>query len=113
MKILGYDYTVVEGGDPDHIGAFGRNHPRTLTTQVAEGLASQQRESAVLHEIIEALNYALGLKLEHQAIMSLEAGLYQVLTGHGVNLAPLTREIDGEWPWDPNRTRQSAGIALL
>jgi len=94
MKILGYHYTIVEDGDTDHIGAFGRNHPRTLTIQIAKGLTPQQRESTVLHEIIEALNYALGLKLEHQAIMSLEAGLYQVLIDHGVCLAPLTREID-------------------
>ena len=96
MKILGYHYTIVEDGDSDHIGAFGRSHAKTLTIQIAEGLTPQQRESTVLHEIIEALNYALGLKLEHQAITSLEAGLYQVLTDHGINLTLLTQEIDCE-----------------
>ena len=36
--------------------------------------------STLFHEIIEALNYQLELKLEHHQIQSLEAGLFSILT---------------------------------
>ena len=96
MKILGYHYTIVEDGDAEYIGTLGRSHLKAQMIQIAEGLASQQKESTILHEIIEALNFAFGLNLAHQDILSLEAGLYAVLTDNGVSLAPLTREINCE-----------------
>jgi len=95
MKILGYDYTIYTNGDVEHIGAAGRFHPRVQKIQIASDQNQQQRESTVLHEVIEALSYHLQLDLEHRAIMGLEAGLYQAMRDSGVDLSPLTRELQG------------------
>lgn len=89
MKILGYDYRIERTVPVDEISCFGRMHARTQVIQVACDLTEAGYTSALLHEILEALNYHLELKLEHRAIMSLEAGLYQVLVENGVDLAPL------------------------
>lgn len=90
MKILGYKYTIDQSKDMDSIGgAFGQFHARTQTIQLANDADLQQVQSTLLHEIIEAINYHLQLKLEHPQIMGLEAGLYQVLVDNGVNLSVL------------------------
>ena len=94
VKILGYNYRLVEDGDDEMIGAYGRLHIKQQILQIAEGLSRQQRESTVLHEILEALNFHNNLGLSHKAIMPLEAGLYQVLTDAGIDLSPLTKELD-------------------
>ena len=94
MKISGYDYELVEDGNEDMIGAFGRYHARRQILQIAEDLTQQQRESTVLHEILEALSYHFNLSLTNKVIMPLEAGLYQVLTDIGMDLSLLTKELD-------------------
>lgn len=43
------------------------------------GYPVQIRESTLLHEIIEAINFMCELGLRHNQIMTLETGLYQVL----------------------------------
>lgn len=93
MLILGYEYQIIEDGDADIIGAYGRHHIKKQILQVASGLAPQQQISTVLHEIIETLDYHLELGLAHNIITSLEAGLFQVLTANGVDLSPLVRNI--------------------
>ena len=95
MKILGYNYKLIEDGDDDMIGAYGRLHTKQQILQIAEGLSHQQRESTVLHEILEALSYHNNLGLGNKAIMPLEAGLYQVLTDIGMDLSLLTKELEG------------------
>lgn len=94
MNILGYEYQIIEDGDSDFIGAFGRKHAAKQIIQIAKGLVEQQRISTILHEIIEALNYHLELEMEHHKIMALEAGLYQTLTVNGVDLKPLLSHLD-------------------
>ena len=96
MRILGYDYKLIEDGDSDMIGTYGRFHAKTQVLQIATGLTQQQRESTVLHEILEALNYHDNLGLNDKTIMPLEAGLYQVLADMGMNLSLLTKELDGD-----------------
>ena len=93
MNILGYNYTVTANVDADTMGCFGRFHTKNLHIQIPVDLCAQQKISAVLHEALEALNYHLGLDLEHKIITSLEAGLYQVLTENGVDLAPLAKDV--------------------
>lgn len=93
MKILGYTYTLVDDGEVDMMGAFGRLHTKGQKLQIASDLCQQQKVSSVLHEVMEALNYHLELKLEHQVIMSLEAALYQVFLDNGVDLSPIASEI--------------------
>ena len=95
MKILGYEYKIVDDGNADHMGAFGRMHAKTQTLQIAEDLHEEQIVSCILHEAIEALNYHLSWNLEHSVIMSLEASLYQVLSDNGVDLSPLSKLIEG------------------
>jgi len=94
MRIIGYDYTLIEDGDTDLIGGCGRLHSKKQVIQIASDLAPQQRCSTVLHEILEAINYHLQLSLGHNVVMSLEAELFGVLTCNGVDLQPLTRELD-------------------
>ena len=91
MKILGYDYRIERGvlSEPDQIDCVGWLHRRKQIIQVASDLTEAGYASALLHEILEALSYHLGLKLEHNIIMSLEAALFQVLMANGVDLSPL------------------------
>jgi predicted nucleotide-binding protein (sugar kinase/HSP70/actin superfamily) len=93
MNILGYNYTVTADIDEDTMGAYGRFHSKDLRLQIASDLCIQQKKSAVLHEVLEALNYHLGMGLEHKIIDNLEAGLYQVLTENGVDLVPLAKDV--------------------
>lgn len=93
MKILGYVYEIELGSDTDRMGAYGRCMHGQQVIQVANDLKREQEDSTILHEIIEALKYHLGIKLEHGHVMALEAGLYQALTENGVDLSPLLAEL--------------------
>lgn len=92
MKILGYNYTLAWANHAE-IGSAGRLCGNTQKLEISEGLHPDQIASTVLHEIIEALNYHLELGVEHSTIMSLEAGLYQVLVDNGIDVSPLTVEL--------------------
>jgi hypothetical protein len=89
MKIYGYDYTVKCDENTDDIGALGDFRAKNQTIRLAQDLCKDQVLSTLLHEIIEAVNYHNQLKLEHQQIMVLEVGLYEVLKVNGVDLTPL------------------------
>ena len=54
----------------------------------------QAKISTMIHEIIETINAILELGLEHNQIMSIEAGIYGTLSGAGVDLSPLLKCID-------------------
>lgn len=73
----------------DEIGSSGRVDITKQVIQIATDLTPEQTTSTVLHEILEALKYHLELEMEHNVIMALEAGLYQVLVDNGVDLSPL------------------------
>lgn len=93
VKILGYDYRIVE--ERDHSGASGRAHITDQIIRISPDQHQQQKESTILHEILEALAYHLHLELpsdQHRVIMPLESALYQVLTDAGVDLSPLLKE---------------------
>jgi len=93
LNILGYNYEVMEDGVTDETAAFGRHHARLQKIQIASDLHPQGKQTTVLHEIIEAINYHLQLELEHSKIMSLEVGIFQTLTTAGVDLSPLSTVI--------------------
>jgi hypothetical protein len=93
LKILGYDYSLratppIDSGGMEQAGRLiiGKQLMYYDPTQ-----NQQSQESAILYEIIEALNYHLETSLPHQTIMSLEAGLYQALTSNGVDLSVLIK----------------------
>lgn len=92
MKILGYNYRIKHEAMADEINASGRLHGRLQVIQVASDLVEEGYTSALLHEILEAINWHLELGLEHNVIMSLEAALFQVLVDNGVDLSPLGTE---------------------
>ena len=61
--------------------------------QVAGDVDIDVQNSTILHEIIEAINYHLEIKLEEAQIKQLEVGLHQVLSENGVNLSLLTQTV--------------------
>ena len=81
IKILGYDYEVIfrNRGNDDGSDNAGTHSSRSQKIWIDSDQSQQQQESTFLHEILEALNYALQLEITHKGICSLEAGLYQVL----------------------------------
>lgn len=90
IKILGYFYYVDQSKTEDEIKALGRFIAKTQTIQLASDLSAQQAESTLLHEILEALGYHLGIEIEHKQMMALESGLYQTLKDNGVDLSVIT-----------------------
>jgi len=78
VKVLGHEYSVILI-DQSQVGEFGSTDVNTLTIRLSKNKAQGQIDSTLLHEIIEALNHDLELRLEHNQISSLEASLYQVL----------------------------------
>lgn len=80
LKILGYDYTISVIDSTQYNGSnCGFCDSAKQHIRLSDDLSQDMRNSTLLHEILEALNYHLELKLEHPQITSLEAGLYQTL----------------------------------
>lgn len=102
IKILGYDYELryspadVDGG-MEHAG---RCHSLKQVIILDPSVHAQAQESTVLHEIIEALNYHFGMRLEHEAIMTLETGLYQVFRDNGIDISVLLGGLNKPKPVD-------------
>jgi hypothetical protein len=90
VKILGFDYALslmeAKMADSRHYGECNNN---TLTIRIARELPRQQKEATVLHEILEAVGYCLGLNLNEQTMLALERGLHGALAEAGVDLSPL------------------------
>jgi len=82
--ILGHGYKIVEK-DMDLLGQF--DHEK-LQISLRENMTKSIKEATLIHEIIEALNYHFELGLEHNKIMSLESGLFQVLNDNDIDLSP-------------------------
>ena len=83
LKILGYDYEVIiePNRNRDHgIPQSGSCNPYYQKIWIdGDDRPSDGMPSTLLHEILEAINDHLSLKLEHNVIASLESALYQVL----------------------------------
>lgn len=81
IRILGIDYDV-QFSNMDVMGndSAGQCHnTRTRILIDTHNQSESHQRCVLLHEIIEALNYRLELKLEHNQITSLESSLFQVL----------------------------------
>jgi surfactin synthase thioesterase subunit len=92
MNILGYIYEIDRTQTEDTLASMGRCMGKMLKIEIAKELNSQQAQSTILHEFIEAINFHLNLQLEHRTIAALETGIYQVLTSNGVDLSPLEKD---------------------
>lgn len=80
LKILGYDYEVQVIDSTQYNGSnCGFCDSLNNKIRLSDDLSPDMAGSTLLHEILEALNYHLEIKLEHSQLTSIEAGLYQVL----------------------------------
>ncbi len=80
IKIMGHVYK--EDLDESLVlerGTAGTCCPAKLTIRLCPHVPTSRREEARLHEIFEALNYHLELKLEHRVITALSEAWYAVL----------------------------------
>lgn len=73
---------------------IGMFDPNTHTIFVAKDLDQEKKISTLIHEILEALNYYLDLKLRHSKIEDLEWGLFSLFTGN--NLIDFNKLIGAE-----------------
>jgi hypothetical protein len=81
IKILGYKY-VIKTAPPVEEGGMAEAGKANMGRQlilIDPTNTSQQIQSTVLHEAIEALNYHFDMNLNHNIIMQLEAGIFQVI----------------------------------
>ncbi len=79
IRILGHDFTIKMVDDSlDALRYSGQVRCHQQYIWISGAVARTQQRSILIHEIIEALDFKLELKLEHHVIMSLEAGLSQV-----------------------------------
>ena len=80
LKIAGYEFEVIlkdrtkDGSERSGSMLFSRQ-----IIWIDSNQNKEQQESSLLHEIIEVINMANDLNLNHQQICVLEVGLYQVL----------------------------------
>lgn len=81
IKIGGYTYEViVEKREVNHgTNSFGSANTRYLRILIEEDLPQQQKESTLIHEIIEMIDSNFDLQLSHQTISTISDSLYQVL----------------------------------
>lgn len=90
MKILGYDYAVdyVSLETPED---FGEIDFLKSKINIHADVSKDKKISTVIHEIIEAGNYHLELKMSHKQITGLEVTIFDTLTRAGINLEKLAR----------------------
>ena len=95
MNILGRNYELNFEKTYNEMYRYGDFDQYKNIIRIANDIPEDEKIATVLHEIIEALNYYFELNLEHPKIMSLEAGLFQVLKENGVDLSVLLE--NDEW----------------
>lgn len=82
IKILGHVYNIVIQNDyiVESDGDTGKCNNYNNTIYIAGELPDSAQRDVLLHEIIEAINYRLELKLEHHQICALGEVLNQVIS---------------------------------
>ena len=86
LKILGHQYEIIINDENQsansNFGTYWAKHNRIwINSQICE----QQQKSTLIHEILEAINFLEDIKLKHEQITRLEAGLYQVLKDNNLD----------------------------
>jgi hypothetical protein len=111
IKVLGHKYTVDLSQRLDDMkGNVGVCDLDYLIIKIANDAPPDVKVSTLLHELIEAINYHLELKLKHGQIMGLEVGLYQIFSENGIDLGRILEE--REEIHDGN-SGKSSGVVLL
>ena len=86
MKILGFHYDLILREDKDDFGKMDIMQGKMFIDSQAP---VQIQQSTVLHEALHAIDTHLMLRLKHDQIRLLEAGLFALFRDNGVDLAPL------------------------
>jgi len=71
IKILGYTYDVSYERSREEIGATGNTNLPYQMIWIANDVPDEQKQVALVHEIIEVINSALELGLDHTQIQAL------------------------------------------
>ncbi len=79
LKILGHKYKLSSTDKPLlERSTIATICPNTLTIEISSIYPESRQEEGLFHEIIEALDYHLELKLDYDKITALGEGLYQI-----------------------------------
>ena len=92
IRILGKDYRVEWMRTLCSIGDLGgqcSNHDLLIRIDDCETFADAEQAETLLHEIMEAVKYQLGLDVPHSAVHALSTGLYAVLADNPILLSLL------------------------
>lgn len=86
VKLLGHNITIKDGctlDNPTWVGSWSWGHMRI---SLREGLTKEQRDDALIHEVIEAINSICELDLPHPTLTTLASCLHSF---HVQNKLPL------------------------
>lgn len=76
VKISGFIYTIEY---VDYLADYGTTDLKEHKILINNSMCDEEKQSTLLHEIIEVINQQNDLQLPHQTIQTLENSLYQVL----------------------------------
>ena len=79
IRILGLTYTVVYSNDLASADHSGECIPDLLLLRLDPGLSDDLARRTLLHEVLEAIDAALRLDLDHRDLELLSSGLFAVL----------------------------------
>lgn len=96
VRILGVDYSVEEDSSLAQMGLQGLISFTDQRILINEHISFEMQRSAILHEIIEGINGMMEMKLKHNQISQMEAGLNQVLSDNPLLLNLWTYEEEEE-----------------
>ena len=79
LNICGFEYTV-EIREIDDSNLYGQHNLTKCQILIANDVTSKQKqEQTLIHEILHAIDCAVGTKLDEEQITALSRALYQVL----------------------------------
>lgn len=92
--VIGHKYTIhyVPGEHPKLTGDMGCCEFDDLDIFIKEGQPFQNEKRTVLHELLEALNEHMKMKLKHDQIEQLEVGLMQLIEANPALVAYLRKK---------------------
>lgn len=105
MEILGYTYKVNKDKTISELqDRMGVCYVNSQKISLAKDQTDDSLVSTFIHEIIEAINFHLELKMRHNQICAMEVGIYDVLKRAGMDFLPLLNQIEiSEEPEDAEK----------
>ncbi len=88
LNIMGYTWNI-EFREKRHVGATGLMDIDRQVIYIASDVSYEQQITAVLHEIVEAINFKCELGLAHNEIQALASGLFSAVRPNWTSLNTL------------------------